>query len=738
MSAVVLSGGHILGASGYVFNVGSAAGVISEIVGINMLADGQYAPFFDGFPIFKNMFRQAQVGTSADYQSTPPLTAGGWPAADFQCNWSGGNTQQSWGVGGWSCGFIGTGSETITAKGSGTTITGVTHGSGGAYTTFTMTPSSSVGTSANYGFEVTVTTGGVIDVFAYPPAFSSATTVDFTSSASVPPSSAYTTDAINFYKQFAHFRMMWPNNSLYNTSQMTSSNRNTCANCQFIPNMTQTYTLSGTGTLTTVNLTAPWGYQNGNYAFVINGGASAILASVVTSGGTTTLTFPSTSITSTTVQFGPEGPPVEWWIGLANACGTLGLWINTPAWEDGSISGAVTATGEPGTYSQSILQMIGSNFTSSGNVIFEFGNENFWNGGYYCTPVLNALYAQSTGFSSKMDWVGSRLHTFANLARTYLPSGWWLSKVFQINGQQTAIGNGPFYTQQCLAAMNSRYGNVSGDVQAVAIAPYITPTIGNSDSVSLILSESSAAITSGAPGWAIEDIAVMCIPYGVQVWTYEGGFQWNEANPSAVNLGAACLNSGMTANVEQLWQQAFDFGVSKISHFGTGVWTGGGNNINDELSNNYATLIASGSPTLAALQSFYSGYAWTRNVITGSGSIVNGANYLENLTAGVYGNFALNQNAPHNQTGYCTYLVKCPAGGAGTYTLDVTFASVSGSPTTSVEVNGTVLRTGVAVSNGVVNCGSITLTAGLNYICLGQNGAQGTTAQNQITLLQVN
>ena len=268
----------------------------------------------------------------------------------------------------------------------------------------------------------------------------------------------------------------------------------------------------------------------------------------------------------------------------------------------------------------------------------------------------------------------------------------------------------------------------------MAVAPYVTPTLGNSDSAQTIVTEAASAVSSQAPGWALEDILTMCIPYNVQMWTYEGGFQWNSANQSAVNVATACVSTSLSPTMQTpltaLWQQVYDFGVSRATHFAGGVWTAGGNNINDELSNNYSTLIGSGAPQLSALQAFTGGVTRTRNLVTASGSIVNGANYLDHITAGVYGNFALNQNAPHNEAGYCTYHVYCQL--PGPYTLEVTFSSVSGSPTTSVEVNGTVLRSGVAVSNGVINLGAVTLLTGDNYICLGQNGAQGTTSQNQI------
>jgi hypothetical protein len=141
------------------------------------------------------------------------------------------------------------------------------------------------------------------------------------------------------------------------------------------------------------------------------------------------------------------------------------------------------------------------------------------------------------------------------LAQTYLPVGWWDTKAFQIDGEQAATGDGSYYTQITLAAMRTRYGAgyPAADVHYVATAPYVTPTLGASDSVPTILSEFNAEIISdanppnGLPGQDSEAIDALVIYFGLKgMATYEGGGQWNSVNggnPDGIaNLGPALLS----------------------------------------------------------------------------------------------------------------------------------------------------------------------------------------------------
>jgi hypothetical protein len=727
-------------------------------IGINMLADGQYSPNFDGFPMWKNLVRQS--GFEAPSHGAPiALTAAGWPATDFSCHLYqvvGGAATQSWTTGTYSCGFNGTGSETIT--GIGGTINKTSSSS--PTVRFTLTAAS----SANIiGFTATGTTGGATDVFCYMPKYNTLTSIDDWAD---PSGSAFTDEAVAFYKQFHHMRTMWPSNSLYDTSVMTSANRNSPTNCQSNPvyNHVSQGTPEGAGMLytltatpgagaTSATLSTPWPNPTGNYNIVLQGGGGLSGDDTYQTARLTTITNGSAALswtnplqaaaTAAQVYVGFDGVPAEVWVGLANATGTMGLWVNTPVSEDGTYASA-------GSYTTAIMQYLAANYTSSGPVYFETGNENWWNGGYLATPVLINNYGlandDGADFASSQDYYGYLMHATATLGRKYLPSGWWGTKAFVINGQQAAPGNGPYYTSELLEAMTSRFGagTPTSDAVIVAIAPYITPTIGATDSVDAVIADVQRSASAGDQ-WEAEQDAVLCLSYGaVGFVSYESGVQWNAAQQGDPNVTPAQMSAAVTAPLETLFQTYFDCGFDLLGHFGAGVWANGGNVIDDELSNDYATLITTGSPTLAALQKFESGITYTRNVVTpGAGSSVPGNNFLSNWSS-TLGSLATAEEQDNiyqapwiSQGGVSTYLVKSTA--AGTVTnLEAVFQNVSGSPTTNLYVNSmTALRTGISVANGTVSLGSIKLHEGKNWIALGIPGhAQGTATTNQIAQLK--
>jgi hypothetical protein len=678
----------------------ASASNAANLMGINMFAGGAYYPLLEGFPIFKNRIRETSGFCSVAVYCNNVAGSDGWPKADFQMAVYIG-IQQAWGYAPpsspYKCGFIGTGSETIVANNHDghSSVANIVHGTGGAYTTFDFIDTTPVGTAANYGIQVTGTTGGVKNVYCYLPAYPGSG-IDF-AAGSIPPSSAYTTEAINFYKQFHHLRIMWASNALYNTTLSTSTTRTTTSNTQ-----------------------------------VYNGSSPTNTANV------------------------GEGVPIEWWIGLANATGTTGLWINTPADEDGTYGAA-------GSWSTNMLQSVAAHYTSSGPLYFEMGNET-WNTGYpvnYHSGTLNTLYTGSTGYSSIYDYLGYRFRSFSTIAQAQLPAGWWGTKAFQVIGVQFGGTLAYPQAQQVLAAMRTRYGagSPAADLHYITMAPYVTPQLNSgdaSDSAATLLSKFTTTIPlgSGSAGISLGDSEAsnaLAISYGMLgINSYEGGGQWNSVNggnPNAItNLGAMILSSGMTSSMTTLYQYLIDFKFANFSHFATGVDVGGDvAGPLDELAKTWTAntgISTANSPTLAALLSFGSP-STTRNIVTpGSGSSFSGANWADNLVTSTYGNFDSQGYSPANNTTYSAvgnvmYLIKATA--AGTTTLSITMSNVSGTPQTQVEVNGTIVRTVNGLVNGVNNLGSITLVKGLNYIRLGiNNGAQGTAAQNQITLLTFN
>jgi len=712
-----------------------------NVMGINSLADLQYTPYLDGFPLFKNRVREGSgFGMATSWNTPVALNSAGWPTADFQIVLYNG-IQQSWGVGNFACGFIGSGSETVSAVNA-ATVSDVSHGSGGDYTTFTLASTIGLGGSANFGFKVTGTSGAVTDIYCYLPEYNSLSGIDNPTSPS-----AFTTEAVDFYKQFAWMRLMWYSNSLYNTTQMSSSNRHTASNTQTqtlgLNGGYTTYSLTGNPGSTSATLSSPWPLPSGNYSVVFSTSGGNQARNIDITQGSTSLSWSSalSGGNAATAIVGGEGAPIEWMIGLANATGTMGLWINLPAWEDGT-------DGEPGSYSTAILQLLASSYTSSGKVFFERGNENFWNG-YWCTDVLRNLEAVGTGgYSDAYDYMAAGAHTFANLARANLPSGWWGTKAFQVEGQQAASGGGPYWTGDYLQYLKTRSGGTpSNDVQYIAIAPYVNPSIGSSDSMATIEANAQTWPASEAGGWGAEQTDIVARSYGLKMLTYEGGIQWNmiESSNTNSNVAAALADAGMAPAIEDIYQQYANLGFQGYSHFGAGVFTAPGFSAAtapiNAFSTNYSTLIdtPTASPTLLGIQPFEGGQTVTRNVVAASGATIPGYDFADNVNN--TNDCALNNSSlpttpalAYFSSGYCLYRVWNPNSTAATYSLVVTFSGLSGSPTTNLVVNGTTAATSVAVTTGAATIGSVTLEPGDNFIALGKNGTQTAT----ITQLQFN
>ena len=103
-------------------------------MGTNLAAGGSGTLYFEGMPFFKNQVRQArgfqQVGNNTVWV---PRSTAGWPTTDFDLHLFSSSICPAWAPGTWSCGFTGTGAETITPIGSGVTVPAgsIVPGSGG-------------------------------------------------------------------------------------------------------------------------------------------------------------------------------------------------------------------------------------------------------------------------------------------------------------------------------------------------------------------------------------------------------------------------------------------------------------------------------------------------------------------------------------------------------------------------------------------------------------------------------
>lgn len=202
----------------------------------NLFGGGIGMRYMQGIRLYKNALRESYgpfVVGSAYPGTLPSLNSAGWPTSDFGISvWAGGSspapaavsTQVEWLEGAWSCGFIGTGAETVSSL-NGSTISNVVPGSGGNYTTFTMTISAS---AAYYvGFQLTGVTGAITNIYAYPPEYNTLSGIDNPLS-----SAAFTTEAIAHYRSYSAVRSMDWTDVIRNSATMSSTNRATPSNTQ--------------------------------------------------------------------------------------------------------------------------------------------------------------------------------------------------------------------------------------------------------------------------------------------------------------------------------------------------------------------------------------------------------------------------------------------------------------------------------------------------------------------------
>lgn len=695
----------------------------------------------NNFPLFKNRVREGRGFTASINSSTQvALSAAGWPTADFACLlWEGdGVYNPSWLTDSrkFACGFLTTtGTETVSSGNYGI-VSNLSRGAVGTYTTFDCDFSAGAGSIGSGGFVITGTTGTTAKVFAFLPAYRASAPAAGTSGAIDDPtaSSAFTTEAVAHYSQYAHLRLMNWSQTNINTQVSTSANRATATNTQSTQgSLTRTLTAPqftaapGNGA-TSATLTAAWPLPSGNYGLPIHSPSNIAGRICVCTNGSTSVTWSNALGEASDSAFlgtvGSEGFPIDWAVAFCNAC-NVGIWICAPLIEDGTNSSA-------GTWSSAVMDYLNAHFTSSGKIYFEVSNE-VWNFGTSLGSTVSGL-SSVYSFADLNHYWAYRLHAMAVLCRSKFPStfGAKVNLVFSWRAFSAGLGEID-HILLALAALNTP----SLDVQFGAIATYMSPTIGNSDSIATI--QSVTATNAAIRAWQLqeENIVVRNLKDGIPFCTYEGGGQWDIVNQNNPNVGLAIMDPGMTAPLTTLYQGIFNSGASFATHYRSGVTTSASNvSPQDYLSNIYAAPLS--SPTLSALQSFMTGAVPGRNIVATSTSVISGINYADNSSALVNSpgafNLGFNFGPYPSLNGYCPYLINCQV--AGTYALTGNFTVSSGTPTTSLEVNGTVLSTGVSVTTGNVALGNITLKKGVNYILLGQSGAQTGVAVNSLTLVR--
>jgi hypothetical protein len=620
-------------------------------------------------------------------------------------------------LGKFACGFTGTG--TVTGAVSCTVSNIVVTGSGATQTTtFDLLP-----TAATFAIKVTGTATGNQNVFAYLPAYR-ASQGNVGNINGYSPTSLFTTEAIAVYKGFRWIRAMWWSNAWNNVTQSTSTTRRTASNTK---------------------CRQGW---NGETAY-------------------------------------SEGFPLQWMIDFVLACqaagGKTGLWVCSPANEDGTLSWTTATASDLYSYNGGIPAGIPIYWEAVNEIWNAAGKAGGTNTGGFQALAVAAGYAAGTGY---MQYLAVRLHAIAGILRTQFGSRFG-TDVNIVLANQTG-GNGTFLNSIFFAYYGTQGWSIPSDIGYLAVAPYInlnrwgnyttTFVVGNIVTLNGIrytcilnnTGQSPPNATYWTPStWTIANIygnlsgtdgggnpaaintiantanlytqAATAAYYGLKgLVTYEEDWQVNSESSSTPNITAVAMDgsatyygtAGMTSLLENLYANIFNAGATGITPFESGV-SGGTTGLAplDKLSNDWSALTASGSPRLAAMKSEFTGAPVpTGNVISASGSTVNALKYLD-YTGSTYPTFGgASGNVPYNGSNNVTYTVICTR--AATYSLAVRLSNSSGSAaSTNVRVNGVNQLTGsgnipASITNSLVTLGNITLGKGTYEITLGTGSSQ--------------
>lgn len=729
--------------------VGMLRGAIpaqQTLMGGNLAAGGNAAFYYEQVRLFRNLVRESRgfQDTSNNYV---PLTADGWPdgtVATINVYLYGGGIIPPWQSQTIKCGFIGSGSETITGyttnviPGSTAVVSNIVPGTGGQYTTFDLA------LNGSGGFTVGSITQSVTNWFAYPASYNTGAIDDTTNVNSI------TNEAAEFWSQFRHVRWMWASYVPFNNQQATSSTRRTASNTQCAQGWYNTvinWSSSPGSGATSGTLASAFTGPTGVYAigFTLSGSVYTVRMCSLANGSTAVSWSGAltAAATSTNIGFGLEGYPADWAVTLALAAG-IGLWLCLPYIEDGSDYAA-------GTYATSVLQMLSSRWTSAKQVIVEtLGNEP-WNSSYDGLNTFTWL-ASYFDYASLYAYLAFRVNVLQALIAEYFPRA----------VQVLAYGpsDSPGLMKNILVDYNSTYGAPASAIAYGAIAPYSTFS-GLSDSAT-VAEIQAAALADAETAWCrgsnnappadstCEGFYALLAHFGITFVSYEGGFQWNDTTyfGSVANLGAAILDTGMASPVETLYTGILNAGIQWCTHFEIGCSSSTSAQAPvDEPDTNLTNLYAKTSPTLVGLFSVSNGAVRTRNVVTSAGSVIDGRNYLDNVPAQSASYPTLSQGgtiAPNFNGGQMSYHIYSAI--ARTTSLVVNFTNTGATGSTQLEygsvqnggyaILGGGSPTTVSIPNGTgnVTIGSFPLPAGDSYITLGlPSSSQSAISINSLT-----
>lgn len=712
---------------------------VQNPMGINFAAAGGPFLVIEDFPIFQDMVRNARAFTKSGAIGTAAnLDANGWPTEDFcVVVHEGGSVTQSWQTGLFAGGFTGVGTVAVsTAVPGGCTISNIVVTGSGATQTTTFDLQAN---STTFAYQVTGTTAGVgcQNDFLYLPAYrssqSNAGNVNGYS-----PTSLFTTEAVTFYKQFAWIRDMFWKNAWNDTAFNTSATRRTAANCKtnqfFLANLADGYPLD----------------------WMID-----FLLAISAAGGSTGIwhclparddgTYLAADIVS--LQRLPPGIPIiievanEPWNGTGLAGGALradSVATTPDASFTATISGTtMTVSGVTGTISSGGNQFYVYGAGINPLTVIQSGSGTTWT--VSPSQTVGPVAAKQGSYQSMYRYIGFKLHTIAASLRTAFGARFGTDVTLVGASQQGS--NGYSFLATMLNYMQAQGYTVNQDVHWLSYAPYINLT---SPTLSWTVAQIEANLTSGTgnsvanviPNCQAEHYSTLAKYFGMKgVLTYEGGWQLNNESNSLTNGGAAAVDSGMTAVESALWANAFNGGTSGITRFDGACMSNGGNlGCVDDLSNNFATLISTGAPRLAAMQTYMPGtYVPTKNVAA-TGQTFSALGYTDNTGAvyPVFNNFGATPplyTGAGGTNGAYTYNIYAPVGASLALAVDFTNSSASAA-NCNVRLDGVQVVTGVGIvpgsgTNGGVNTvtlGTLVLTKGFHELTIGPFAGLATLA----------
>lgn len=711
---------------------------------------GGTAPLdYTGVPVYQNGMKNARgFMTTGNANVLTALDANGWPTTDFQTyliEYNAWSAVPSWchvndATKPWKCGYTSKngGAETIT--GSSATISNkVVVGNA---VTFDLVP-----TAATAGFEITGTTGGITGVFANLPAY---------------PTGAgnFTNEYVNGLANFGTQRALDWSNALFCSAAVTSANRHTPANCHSKAWSTSSTTTNLNGT----NVATPDGYPFEDFVALCNAANSECWWNIPLNADNTYITeicnYAAANLTGVLdleldnenwngVGVGGMGGfnyAVANFI-LANA-GKLDY--DAACTFSGTATGTTTITGTIPTTASSGHAIVGPGVpanTTISSVTTGVG------GSIVCNNAISAgsgTFAFET-YNTRYRYVGERDYQIAQLAKTAYGAS-FASKVRVVMAWQSGSGALSMYNQ-AFAYLAHTYpaAQVNSFLGALSTAPYINRNNTNvpGDGVNHIGETGDSAATiqtqlthnsTYQPFFSLcENTALMAMHYGLMYYPYEIGWDTSTGGgeTAATNIGLAIMDSGFTAVVAENLRALWNSGVSRGNWTSWGVTNSNtpGIDPNFGLATNYDTFESSGSPRLAGIQNFNTnGPTYTRNVVSGSGSVIDCINYADNVSAlsatypylGQLNGF--NQGPYYGGAGYIGYLINCTK--PGTYTVVGTF-NTTATGTTNFEWGNpqspATITTGIAIPNGTgvtVTLGTVTLVAGPNYVLLGKGTTQ--------------